>query len=74
MAGRWDSHEKLTPLDRPVGPEDLACTIFDRLGIDPRSTLQDKQGRPVPLVDDVRVLQVCLVDNRDVAFQQTTHF
>ncbi len=39
------------PIDRPVSPADLACTIYDALGIDPHSFIPDKQGRPVPLVD-----------------------
>ena len=39
------------PIDRPVSPSDLACTIFDALGIDPHGTIEDKQGRPVPLMD-----------------------
>ena len=38
------------PADRPVTPEDLTCTIFNTLGIKPHSLIQDKQGRPVPLV------------------------
>jgi hypothetical protein len=38
------------PSDRPVSPEDLACTIFDSLGIDPHSFIPDKQGRPVTLM------------------------
>ncbi|MEO2047383.1 MAG: DUF1501 domain-containing protein [Pirellulales bacterium] len=53
--GRSDKHTAY-PLDRPVSPEDLACTIFNALGIDPHSTIQDKQGPPVPLVNDGRVL------------------
>lgn len=53
--GRSDKHAAY-PLDRPVGPEDLACTIFNALGIDPQSTIQEKQGRPVPLVNNSRVL------------------
>ena len=53
--GRSDK-DAAYPLDNPVSPEDLACTIFNRLGIDPRSTIPDAQGRPVPLVSDGRVL------------------
>jgi len=44
------------PTDRPVSPEDLSCTIFQALGIDPHSVIEDKQGRPVPLVDSGRPL------------------
>jgi hypothetical protein len=39
------------PLDRPVSPADLACTIFDSLGIDPHGFIPDRQARPVPLVN-----------------------
>ena len=44
------------PVERPVSPEDLACTIFDALGIDPHSIMHDKQNRPVALVEGGRVL------------------
>ena len=45
------------PLDHPVSPEDLACTIYHVLGIDPHAlSLTDKQGRPVALVDGGRAL------------------
>ena len=44
-------------VDHPTSPEDLAATIFDRLGIDPESRIQDAQGRPVPLVDGGRVIR-----------------
>jgi hypothetical protein len=33
----------------PVSPDDLAATVFDRLGIDPNQELRDAQGRPVSL-------------------------
>ncbi len=45
------------PSDQPVSPEDLACTIFDALGIDPHGAIADRQGRPVPLVDGGRPLR-----------------
>jgi hypothetical protein len=44
-------------LDPPTSPEDLAATIFDRLGIDPEMRIADLQGRPVPLVDGGRVIR-----------------
>jgi len=44
------------PLDHPVSPQDLTCTIFDALGIDPHSTIRDKENRPVPLVNSGRAL------------------
>ena len=45
------------PLDHPVSPADLSATIFDSLGIDPHATIQDKEGRPVPLVDRGQVVR-----------------
>jgi len=45
------------PLDHPVSPADLSATIFDSLGIDPHATIQDKEGRPVPLVDGGQVVR-----------------
>src|SRR5262249_44009717 len=45
------------PIEHPVSPEDLAATIFDALGIDPHGFIQDKQGRPVALVDGGRPLR-----------------
>lgn len=45
------------PVEYPVGPEDLAATIFDALGIDPHGFIQDRQGRPVALVEGGRPLR-----------------
>lgn len=44
-------------LDHPTSPEDLAATIFERLGVDPEMRIADPQGRPVPLVDGGRVIR-----------------
>ena len=44
-------------LDHPTSPEDLAATIFDRLGIDPEQRIFDAQRRPVPLVEGGRVIR-----------------
>ncbi len=35
--------------ERPVGPADLLATVYRSLGIDHASTIQDAQGRPIPL-------------------------
>lgn len=49
--GRSDK-DAAWPLEHAVNPEDLACTIYDALGIDPHAhLLRDIQGRPVALVD-----------------------
>jgi hypothetical protein len=44
-------------LDHPTSPEDLAATIFERLGIDPELRIADAQGRPVPLVASGQVIR-----------------
>ncbi len=47
-------------VDHPTSPEDLAATIFDRLGIDPHLRIHDVQGRPVPLVEGGQVIREIL--------------
>jgi hypothetical protein len=46
------------PLERPTRPEDLAATILSALGIDPETRLQNAQGRPVPIVENGRAIDV----------------
>jgi len=59
--GRSDK-DAAFPLDRPVSPEDLACTVFEALGIDPHAhLLNDKQGRPLTLVDGGEALRELFV-------------
>lgn len=54
--GRSDK-DAAWPADHPVSCEDLACTIYHALGIDPHAhLLRDKQDRPVSLVEGGRVL------------------
>jgi hypothetical protein len=38
------------PRERPLTPADLIATVYDRLGLDPATTLHDRLGRPMPLV------------------------
>src|SRR5204863_450465 len=35
------------PSTNPVGPADIAATIYHCLGIDPRGRITDQQGRPM---------------------------
>ena len=42
----------------PVSPDDLAATVFDRLGIAPGQELHDVQGRPLPLCTGRPVLDL----------------
>jgi hypothetical protein len=44
------------PVEKPVSPEDLACTVYEALGIDPHGFIPDRQDRPVALVDGGRPL------------------
>lgn len=39
-------------IERPIGPQDVAATIFHHLGIDSRKVMfADTQNRPVPLIE-----------------------
>jgi hypothetical protein len=54
--GRSDK-DAAWPADQPVSPEDLACTLYHALGIDPHAqSLRDKQDRPVAPVNGGRTL------------------
>lgn len=46
VVGQSDARGE-SPADRPVTPEDLACTIYHTLGIDPRREFHTSDGRPV---------------------------
>jgi uncharacterized protein (DUF1501 family) len=39
-------------VERPVRPADVACTIYQALGIDPRKHLVTPDGRPVEILDE----------------------
>ena len=45
------------PANNPHGPEDLAATIYHLLGIDPTEDFYTPEGRPVPLVNNGRVMR-----------------
>ncbi len=55
VIGRSDSAGE-RPLDQPITPADIACSIFTALGIDPSTTLQTSDGRPVAINRDGRVI------------------
>ena len=38
------------PKERPLGPGDLLASIYRVLGIDPQSTVVDRQNRPIPIL------------------------
>ncbi len=50
VLGKTDRHGAYVT-QRPVAPGDVACTIFDSLGIDPHKQLVTPDGRPVEILD-----------------------
>jgi hypothetical protein len=42
---------------RPVSPADVACTVFEAVGVDPRCRLVTPDGRPVEAVDTGEVVK-----------------
>ena len=43
--------------ENPIHPADVAFTVLDSLGIDPRKQLRTPDGRPVEILDDGRLLE-----------------
>ena len=50
----------MDPAENPYGPEDLCATVYDRLGIDPRSEMHTPEGRPIMLTNSGRVIKELL--------------
>jgi hypothetical protein len=44
------------PADRPITPQDLASTIYDRLGLDLATTFNDRAGRPITISSNGQVI------------------
>jgi hypothetical protein len=44
------------PADKPYGPEDLAATMYQCLGISPRDELITPEGRPIAIANGGRVI------------------
>jgi hypothetical protein len=42
---------------RPVAPADVACTVYEALGIDPHKWLMHAEGRPVEILDKGETVQ-----------------
>ena len=55
VVGRTDPHGA-TVTERPVSPKDILATAYHLLGIDIETTLTDRTGRPMPLVQDASVV------------------
>jgi hypothetical protein len=50
VLGKTDKHGAQV-IERPVSPADVAYTIYDALGIDPRRLLYTPDGRPLEILD-----------------------
>jgi hypothetical protein len=48
------------PKDQPVSPKDLLTTIYHLLGVDPATHIHDREGRPVALVPQGKLLPALL--------------
>jgi hypothetical protein len=59
VVGRTDRHAA-TVTERPVSPKDILATAYHLLGIDPETTLTDRTGRPLPLVQNASVVREML--------------
>jgi hypothetical protein len=46
--------------DRPVSPKDVLCTLYHLMGIDHRTLIPDRLGRPLPLVAEGEVVEPLL--------------
>jgi uncharacterized protein (DUF1501 family) len=60
VVGSTDGHGE-KPADNPVGPADLAATVFHCLGINAQDEFHTPEGRPVKIANDGRVLRELLV-------------
>ncbi len=45
------------PATDPYGPEDLAATMYTRMGIDPKDEFQTPEGRPVAIVNNGKTIK-----------------
>ena len=59
VVGRTDRHGA-TVTERPVSPKDVLATAYHLLGIDPHTLLNDRTGRPHPLVTGADVVREML--------------
>ncbi len=56
VIGKTDKHGGY-PAQRPVSPADVAYTILDSMGIDPRKQLVTPDGRPIEILDSGETVQ-----------------
>lgn len=55
VVGRTDKHGG-DVVDRPVSPKDILATLYHLLGVDSSTMLEDRLGRPLPLVAEGHVV------------------
>ena len=48
------------PKDRPLSPQDLLVTIYQRMGLDPETTFANRAGRPISIGSNGRVISELL--------------
>ncbi len=60
VVGRTDKHGGHVT-ERPTSPKDILATVYHLLGIDPETQLIDRTGRPLPLVQNARVVHDMLI-------------
>jgi hypothetical protein len=46
--------------DHPVSPKDILATLYHLMGIDHRTAITDRTGRPVPLLGEGEVVHEML--------------
>jgi len=44
------------PVERPISPKDILATTYHLLGIDPKTEIRDRQGRPSTLTPTGEVI------------------
>ena len=57
--GETDRHAAY-PVTDAVSPSDIVATIYQQLGIDPHMTVNDPQGRPIPIAHGGEVIRKVL--------------
>jgi uncharacterized protein (DUF1501 family) len=55
VVGKSDARAE-RPASDPCGPEDLSATMYHLMGIDPREEFYTPEGRPVPIVNNGKVI------------------
>lgn len=59
VIGATDNHGE-SPVERPISPPDVACTVLRLLGINPNHELTTPSGRPIRILDQGDFIQELL--------------